>query len=357
MNFASWWRALFAAALFPTGSAPAHAMPQDVQTGLSAVDVFAAADRARAEKRDADALTLYEALTHDPDAEVRAEARFREGSLLAALKRYAAAAVVYRALLDEKPGASRVRLELAAVLAAMGDERAARRELRQARAAGLPDDVAVLVDRFAAALHSARRLGGSLEIALAPDSNINRATASRTLDTIIAPLVLSRNARARSGIGLALAGQGYARIGLSDRLAILPRLSGRANLYHDHDFDDVSGSALLGLEWRVGKDRLAGSIGPTWRWYGGDLYARTATLAIDWLHPLNGRTQLTASVSGGRTRYVRNGLQDGAILDAGLGVERALGRRGGGGASLSATRQTARDAGYATVAGGVSAYG
>jgi hypothetical protein len=47
-------------------------------------------------------------------------------------------------------------------------------------------------------------------------------------------------------------------------------------------------------------------------------------------------------------------LQDGALLNADIGVERAFNARSGGGITLSATRQTARDPGYANVAAGAT---
>src|SRR5690606_8418728 len=96
----------------------------------------------------------------DPNLDIRSEARFRLGMMLADQKRHADAALAFRAILDEQPGAARVRLELARVLAAMGDEGRARQQIRQAQASGLPPEVAQVVDRFAAALRSNRRFGG-----------------------------------------------------------------------------------------------------------------------------------------------------------------------------------------------------
>lgn len=320
---------------------------------LSAIELFTVADHMRAQGRAEDALTIYDALSHDPDVEIRSEARFRKGMMLADAKRYREAAIAFRALLDEKPQAARVRLELARVLALIGDEGAARRELRQAQAAGLPPEVALVVDQFAGALRSRKTLGGFVEVAMAPDSNVNRATDARTLDTVIAPLTLSRDARARSGLGLKMSGQGYARLAVAPNLALVPRLSGTASLYRAQDFNDVSGSALLGLEWQRRRDRISPAVGYTWRWYGNDLYARTQTASIDWLHPLGRRNQLTVSASASRARYVANHLQDGRLYDLGLSLEHAFSGRAGGSISLSATRQTARDEGYATVAGGI----
>ncbi len=330
---------------------------QSVAEGLSAADVFRLADQARANGRIDDAERFYEALAGDPDADIRAEARFRKGQMMASAGRYREAAVAYRALLDEKPDATPVRLELARVLAALGDESAARRELRQARTAGLPPDVAVIVDQFSNALRSSKPLGGSLELAFAPDSNINRATAVRTLDTIVAPLTLSDDARQQSGLGARVATQGYARLPVADTLSLVPRLSGRGDIYRQSQFNDISGSALIGLEWRSGRDRLNPSIGQTWRWYGGDLYARTRSLAVDWIHPMGSKAQLTMQGSAAQARYRRNPLQNGGLYSGTLTYERALGAQSGAALTINATRQTARDPGYATRAGGLTLLG
>lgn len=330
------------------------AASQEQRTDLKATDLFALAAQAERDKRDADAEALYRALTRDPDPEIRAEARFRLGIMLSARGRHTDAALLFRELLDEKPDAQRVRLELARVLALIGDEAAARRELRAAQAGDLPPDVAALVDQFAGALRSRKPYGGSISVAIAPDSNINRATAARTLDTIIAPLDLSEDARQRSGVGLKLGAQAYARLPLSERLNFIPRLSGQGEIYREGRFNDVSGSVLLGFELVSGKDRLRPAAGATWRYYGGDLYARTQTGSMGWAHPVGRRTQIDTDLSVSRARYVQNPLQSGWLYDMTIAFQRAFDTRSGGTLSLSATRQTARDPGYSTLSGGAS---
>lgn len=332
------------------------ATAQERLENLSATDVFAMAEAARASGQVEDALTLYEGLSRDPDIEIRTEARFRKGMLLSQLGRNADAAVAFRAIIDEKPDAARVRLELARVLALLGDEAGARRALRQAQAAGLPPDVVAVVNQFAAALRSNRRAGGSFEIGFAPDSNINRATSARTLDTVIAPLTLSEDARAQSGVGLQGAGQVYVRVPLTDRLSLVPRTSGRGQFYRDDEFDDMSASALVGLEWSLGSDRLTPSAGRTWRWYGGALYAKTDTVALNWLHPIGQRAQLRVAGSAAYASYKRNPLQSGGLFDLSVAGEYALSQRSGFGASIGITRHDARDPGYATTAGALEAY-
>ncbi|WP_324749356.1 surface lipoprotein assembly modifier [Sphingomonas sp. LY54] len=347
-----------AAALAVAG--PPEAVPAPPEEGvvrlenLSAVDLFALADRAREAGRADEALALYDALAQDGDPEIRAEARFRKGMALADAQRYREAALALRALLDEQPRAARVRLELARLLTLIGDEAAARRELRQAQAAGLPPEVAATVGQFDQVLRSMKIFGGHVEIALAPDSNVNRATQARTLDTIIAPLTLSDDARARSGVGAHVSGQTYARLALGEKLKLIPRASGVANLYGESHFNDVSASALLGLEWQGARDRLTPSIGRTWRWYGGSLHARTDALSLSWIHALGRQAQLIVGGSTSRATYERNDFQNGYIFDIHASYERAMSARTGIGITLSATRQTAQDPGYATAGGGVT---
>jgi tetratricopeptide (TPR) repeat protein len=342
----------------PAPQAPTVSSDGRSLTGLSAAQLFDIADQARAAGHDPDAEAIYKALSADPVITVRNEARFRLGMMYADKKHYTDAALAFRAILDEQPDAARVRLELARILTAMGDEGGARAQLRQAQASGLPPEVALVVDRFQAALRSTKTFGGNFEAALAPDSNINRATDAKTLDTVIAPLTLSEDARQQSGVGAHLSGQVFARLRLSSQLALVPRLSGDGTFYRNGEFDDVSGSALMGLEWQPGaKDRLMPSAGVTWRTYGGHPYARTVTTDMRWTHTLGRRSQLDTSFSFGSSSYSKNALQDGELYNLGLTLERALSARSGFGVSLSGTRQTARDAGYATTSGGVTLLG
>jgi outer membrane protein len=342
----------------PAGSVtPAVANDGRAITGLSAAQLFDLADQARAAGRIGDAETIYKAIFQDPSLDIRSEARFRLGMTFADAGRFADAALAFRQLLDEQPGAARVRLELARVLALMGDEGRARQELRQAQASGLPPEVSQVVDRFAQALRSTKTFGGSFEFAMAPDSNINRATDSKVLDIPGAPLVLSEDAQARSGLGAHLAGQIYARLRLSPRTALVPRVSGDATLYGKSQFNDISASTAVGLELLLGSDRVTPSIGTTWRYYGGDLYARTTTLDLRWTHSLGRRGQLDSSFSWGNTSYLRNSLQDGELWNLGVSFERAFSARAGVGVSLNGQRQTARDAAYATASGGVTLVG
>ena len=330
------------------------AAPAPVTLDLSAAQVLELAS-AKAEAGDtAGAITLFTALAKDPDVDIRSEARFRHGRLLETQRKFGDAAVLYRAILDERPGAQRVRLQLAQALLLAGKEGQAAQALRQAQAAGLPPDITRIVAQFQSALRAIQPVGGSLELALAPASNINRAPRSATLDTIIAPLQLSEDGQAQSGLGVKLAGQGFVRLPLSKRLRWTARASGQGFLYGKDQFNDIAASLETGVEWSIGTSRLQPSFGHTRRWFGGRPFTVANTASLSWLRPLDKRTQLDVTASAGHNDFIQNDLQDGAAVDVGVALERAFDARSGGRISLSAQRLAARDPGYASVGGGVN---
>jgi outer membrane protein len=346
---------LIAASLLVAAAFAAPAANAQSVSGVSAVEMFDLADQARAANRLADAEGIYVSLARDPELEIRTEARFRLGQMLEEQGRFNEAAVMYRALLDEQPNAPRVRIELARLLARLGEVNAAGRQLRQAQAAGLPPDISQVIDRFATALRSLKPYGLSFELAMAPDSNINRATDAETLDTIIAPIDLSDDARAQSGIGVKLGGQAFARLPVGQKIALLPRLSASGDLYGDSQFNDLSARIQIGIE-RI--ETLSGratlSFGQSWRWFGGDPYLRTTDVTLDWLRPSGKRAQIGLGGIFGVSHFPVNPLQDGMQFGLNAGYERALTPVSGGGAKIDILRQTARDRGYANVSAGVT---
>lgn len=324
---------------------------------MSAAQLFAFADAARDRYDYATAEAAYRALSGNPDAELRTEARFRLAMMLAdGQHRYRDAAVVLRQILDEKPKAQRVRLELARMQAAMGHLASAEREFRAASAGGLPPEVERMVRFYAGALGEAKPFGFSIEAAMAPDSNINRATRSDTLGTIIGDFTLDENARAKSGIGLDLKGQAWARRRISDKASLVARISGSADIYGESTFDDMIVALQAGPELRSGRDRITVLAGPAWRWYGMQPYTATISAAATWQHPLGKRDQLRLEAGAGHVVNRRNALQSGESYSLGLGYDRAFSARAGGGLQVSASRDAANDPGYALAGGGVSAY-
>lgn len=325
---------------------------------LTAGELFQFADAARDAADFATAESAYRALATNPDIELRTEARFRLALMLAdRMGRPRDAAIELRRILDEKPGAARVRLELARMDALLGRLGAAEREFRAAQASGqLPPDVERAVRFYASALAAAKPVGGSLELALAPDSNINRATRADTLGTVIGDFTLNDDARARSGLGLSARAQGYARLALGSKARLLARVSGSGDFYRTGQFDDYALALQLGPEFQSGADRITFAAGPSWRWYGQQPFSAGWGGSAVLQHPLGKRTQMRAEAALSRLDNRRNDLQDSTIYAGTLGLDRAFSARFGGGLQLRASRTAARDPGWSDWTGGASGY-
>jgi hypothetical protein len=348
---------LLAAALI-CATSPVVAQDAPAQTAtMSAAQLFAFADRARDSGDYRTAETAYRALAGNPDIELRTEARFRLALMLADKEmKYREAAVLLREILDEKPDVARVRLELARMQAQMGNLGAAERELRAAEAAGLPPEVERMVRFYTAALSSHRPYGANVEIAVAPDSNINRATRSETLGTIIGDFDLSEDARAQSGLGLSTQGQVWGRIDLSRHADLLARVSGSGTFYRRHEFDDDAVSVEIGPDIALGADRLSLSALVAWRWFGLEPYTFSWGGNGTFQHPLGKRSQLRVDGSVIRSDDKLNDLRDATRYALAVGVDHAFSARFGGGFRLSGQREAARDSGYSTASGGASGY-
>jgi hypothetical protein len=324
---------------------------------LSPSRMFQLAEAARRRGDLKLARLVYGALSANPNLEIRSEARFRLGLIFESERRYRDAAVLFRAILDENPRAQRVRLELAASLAKMGDIASARRELRAVRSGILPPEVARQVDRFSEALRARKPLGGSFQVAIANDSNINRATRSDTLGTVIGDFTLDKNARAQAGRGANLQGQAYGRMALGNDSDLLAAISGSANLYRKSRFNDVSLGAGFGPELALGDYRLHASARASRRWFGQAPFTDAASLQLDVERPIAPTAQVRGAAAGSRIWNHLNRLESGYSYSASVGIEAALSTATGGGATLTGIRQSLDDPGYSTSSGQLALFG
>lgn len=356
-------RAWVAAALLAGVSvcSPSAACAQGTEAGgelvLTPAELFAFADTARNKGDFETAEAAYRALAQNPDVELRTEARFRLALMLAdGQQRYEAAAILLRQILDEKPDAARVRVELARMQASLGNFESARRELRAAQAVGLPEQVEQLVRFYASALAARKPFGGSIQVAIAPDSNINRATQSDTLETIIGDFDLSDDAQATSGVGLSMRGQGYFRMPVASKADILVRANGAARLYRKDEFNDYIASLQVGPQFTSGAERVTLSALVSHRWFGGEAYNAAFGASANWQYPLNDTTRFTLDATAIISDDLQNDLRDAEVYSLAFGLDKAFSAKFGGGVRVSGNLNEARDPGYATASAGADAY-
>ena len=335
-----------AAALLAASSAAAA--PQQLTVTATGSQLLGLAEQLLRAGDTAKARIILAALTADPSSDIRNEARFRSAKLLVAAGQTSRAALLLRQVVDERPDALPARLELAGLLDRMGDKDGAWRQVRAAQALGLPPAVARIVDRYSEALRAQRPFGASLEIALAPDSNINRATRSDTLGTVLGDFAIDRDSKAKSGTGLALNAQAYRRLPLGEDASLLVRLTGFGNLYRDKDFNDIAADVAAGPELNLGRNRVQAEVGLTQRWFGQKKFMRSARVGAIVSHPLGRRTLLRLSGSAALVDNQLNDLQDGKSFSGQLSAEHALSATTGLAASLGIDRASLKDPGYST---------
>lgn len=324
----------------------------------SATDVFALAETARQRGDMPAAEKMLGALLHNPSEMVRAEARYRLAKLLAANGNKVDAAVLLRRVVDAHPKAVPARLELAGLLQRMGDEKSALRELRALGTLDLPLNVARFVDRMAASLQASRPLSFQLELALAPDTNINRATRSATLGTLLGDFTFDKESRAKSGVGAAVRGFVHGRLPLSNDVNLAGHASLDANLYRHRQFDAVALDVAGGPEFRLGPVRIATEAGFGQQWYGLKPYQRTLRLSSSAQFKVDAVSQLRLDGSARWSDNAFNDLEDGRGLSAAVRYERALSPQLTIGLGASVDRFRARDDAYSTRSWsvGVTAY-
>ena len=340
--------AYVAAAASPAAPQPVPAILGTRTIRASAADLFGIAENLERRGRSRDAERLFELLSRNPDPNVRNEARYRRAKLLLASGQERDAALLLRRIIDEKPNAAPVRLELAQLLDKMGDKDGAWRQVRAAQAAGLPPQVARLVDRYSEALRAVRSSGASFEIALAPDSNINHATRSDTLGTIFGDFDIDKDSKAKSGTGLALQGQAFRRLPLGDERQMLFRLSGFADLYSKSRFNDVAVDFSAGPELQIGSSRINLVVGATQRFYGQKPFLRSGRLGASAAIPFGRLSQVRLVGTAALIDNQVNDLENGKTYSGQVSFEHALSPTTGVALTGSATREALRDPGYST---------
>lgn len=344
----------FAGGLFLLACAVSTTAANAVESGertvrvVSAAKVLAFAERALRNGDLAAAEVAFRALFADPAPAVRAEARFRLAKMISSVGRTPEAAVLLRRILDDHPEAAPARLELAALLNSLGDEDSALRELRALRSAELPLAVARFVDRISASLQASKPFGVQMEVALAPDSNINRATRSDTLGTIFGDFTFDEDAKRKSGVGAAVRGLVHRRLPLGENISLVARASTELNLYRDKRFNDISSELSAGPEFRVSGTRLTAEVGVGQRWYGMEPYQRQLRLSGSAGRPLGAVSQGRVDASLRWSDNFINDLQDGRGLTVRGRYERVLLPIMSLGGSVTADRFKARDDAYST---------
>ena len=329
----------------------APACGPDCVAAVTPAEMLRLAEDYRAAGRAAAADALLRALFADPVADVRLEARFRYARSLIERRRYAEAIEQLDRILAERPSAGPVRLQLARALELSGDHARSLREFARLQAGALPADLAREIDQVVSTLRSSRPFGGSVEVGIAPDSNVNDATGATTIVINGLPFGLDRSARRRSGLGLEGAGQLFWRVPLAGTTRLVVDAAGRGTVYRDGDLDDGNIQLSVGPEFA---NRLRPSVLVARRWYLGRGYSWSYGGNVQWLKPVARKTVLDLDLRLEQVAVQRSATLDGVSYAGSAALEHALRPSLFARWSVSAAHYQARSSVFATTSAGTA---
>jgi len=244
------------------------------------------------------------------------DVRFLEGQVAALRGDWQTTARLYRAILEDHPGLTRVRLELARALFEQGDDEAAKYHFELALAApDLPEAVKGNIQKFLDAIRARKRWTVTVSLGAAPDSNVNSATSAHSVTLYGLPFELSDDARRAAGVGL------VGELGGSYRFNLAPtaRLevggsAQRTAFLNSSDYDDTIFSGYAGPVVWFGRHALRLAATGGYRVFGGDgLYWSAGGRAV-LSSRLGDRLQSQVFIDIQKYDYVSDDQRDGPVI-------------------------------------------
>lgn len=311
---------------FNPDAAPEANIPlEDLPDHLPPDQVVAVAKRLIAAGQSDPARRLLE-LTKEkaPD---ETEVRFLLGAIAVMESRNEDAVDIFRAILVDQPGLTRVRLELARALFAGRNDEAAEYHFRLALAEQPPGPVTQNIWRFLDTIRARRIWRYSLSVSVAPDTNINAAPEDERVDLFGIPFVLDDEALEKSGVGFVASGSASYTPQLWGRTKLDSGIFARHSEYSGSEFDDTFVSGHIGPSFRWLKTRLSLNARGSYRWFGGERYNRTIGFQASLSRDLNPRVNLGVSLGYSHVNYFTNNDLDGPIFSSLVAVTYGLSSR------------------------------
>jgi hypothetical protein len=311
VNRRALWAACFIAALSATASAE--------QVKLTPRNLLDLARTSITSGRLDDADKLLAAVRED--LVDRNDLDFLRGTLALAHKDYNKAITAFRSILTRDPSLNRVRLDLARALFLNGDYAIAEYHFRVAEAAGLPPGVQANVDKFLNEIKRRKHWSVDVTVGVQPDTNVNAATAVKTVNLFGTPYQLDQNAQKTSGVGFVGGLAGSYQLDMTDNSRLV--MGGNLNDtdYAGRKFDDQSVGAFVGPRFLIGAvSEVTVEATSTRRWYGGQDYYWGVGGRVEGKTSLSPRWLLTGSIDVQKLTYDMQPLQTGPVTTVSSGV-------------------------------------
>ena len=236
-----------------------------------------------------------------------------------------AAAQRFEQVLARRPDLTAARLELATAYYAAERDGKARYHFEQSLADRLPSSVEAEVRRFLDRIDNRRRWSSSVSLALAPESNPARRTASRTVRIGGAPWRLDADSRSASGTGVRISGGTSFSPPISQDLTGVFAATASAKLYRRSEWNDISVAGDIGLAVPLDRTAVSGGVRLGRRWFGEAGYSRSVGLWTRGRTLLSNRTRIGMAAEIARIDHDDDRIRDGWRLGVRPGLFHALG--------------------------------
>ena len=210
--------------------------------------------------------------TTNPQEEI--EKWFLLGQVYMAKSDFTTAIQIYRKILDNQPGLSRVRLELARALFFDKQFQDSEKHFLFVRAdSTLPDEVRQKIDIFLALIRQQKNWAIDLSFGIVPDSNINISgkESEECINTIFGVLCRPLET-AKSGIGLHLTTEGSYYLRFTKRFGLKTTLGLSLLDFKTSQFDNNLLYFATGPRYVFDKGEVSLQATSSLRWYGGEFY-------------------------------------------------------------------------------------
>lgn len=247
------------------------------------------------------------------EAEDPVEVTFLLASIAVAEKRFDDAIDLYRDILTDQPGLTRVRLELPRTLFLNEEYEASEHHFRLVLATEPKGPVATNIRKFLDAIWDRRTFRYTFAFAVAPDSNINVAPEDERVDLFGLPFTLDGDAQKTSGVGIVASGGIEYLPRLSDRAKLQTNLYVRHSQYSGDTFDDTFVSLNSGPAFHWSRTTLIIQATGYYRWFGHSAYNRSIGGRATLQHDLSRKWRLNTTLAYEHVNYFDNNSLDGPV--------------------------------------------
>jgi len=294
-------RAALALTFLIAADAGADPVPGPVRLPVVLTDMQAARMLIRAGRMEHARAFLEQARPSDEEESI--ERLFLLGRVEMQLGMPGSAAERFEAILAQRPGLTRVRLELAQAYYLAGRDDKARYHFITSLIDDLPSSVEAAVESFLRGIDARKRWSVSLSASVLPETR--RSDREEVMIGGV-PFRLDEDARVSSGVGgLFSAGVSFSPA-ITDAMRGVFAASAAAKLYKRSDWNDISTSGDIGFARLSDNGSLSGGVRFGRRWVGGELYQRSLGPWAQARRRLSNSTHISLGLSAGyRTHYER----------------------------------------------------